>query len=39
MFATFQLIWTTFDFGIKFTQKNMNEKNFEKINIKIIKSI
>ena len=26
----FQLIWRTSDFGIKFAQKNMNDKNFEK---------
>ena len=30
----FQLIWRTPDFGTKFAQKNMNGKNFEKINIK-----
>ena len=30
----FLLIWRTSDFSIKFAQKNMNEKNFEKINIK-----
>ena len=28
--AKFQLIWTTSDFSIKFAQKNMNDKNFEK---------
>ena len=31
----FQPIWRTSDFGIKLAQKNMNENNFEKINIKI----
>ena len=35
----FQLIWRTSDFGTKFAQKNMNDKNFEKINIKIEISI
>ena len=30
----FQLIWRTSYFGTKFVQKNMNDKNFEKINIK-----
>ena len=29
----FQLIWRASDFGTKFTQKDMNGKNFEKINI------
>ena len=28
-----QLIWRTADFATKFAQKNMNDKNFEKINI------
>ena len=31
----FQLIWRTSDFGTKFAQKNMNNKNFEKRNIKL----
>ena len=31
----FHPIWRTSDFGIKLAQKNMNENNFEKINIKI----
>ena len=31
----FQLIWRTSDFGTKFAQNNMSDKNFEKINIKI----
>ena len=35
----FQLIWRTLDFGTKFALKNMNDKNFEKINIKIIISM
>ena len=30
----FQLIWRTSDFGTKFAQKNVNNKNFGKINIK-----
>ena len=31
----FQLIWRTPDFGTKFAQKkNMNDKYFEKMNIK-----
>ena len=30
-----QLIWKTSDFENKFTPKNMNDKNFEKINIKL----
>ena len=30
----FQLIWSTSDFGIKFAQKNMYDKIFEKIDIK-----
>ena len=29
-FTKFQLIWGTSDFGIKFAQKNTNDKNFEK---------
>ena len=32
----FQLIWRTSDYRTKFTQKNMNGKNFEKMNIKIV---
>ena len=35
--TNFQLIWRTSDFGTKFAQKNMNDKNFEKINIKLEK--
>ena len=35
----FQLIWKTSDFGIKLPQKIMNDKNFEKINIKIVINI
>ena len=31
----FQLIWRTSDFGAKFAQDYMNDKNFEKIRIKI----
>ena len=30
----FHLIWRTSDFGTKFAQKDMNDKNFEKRNIK-----
>ena len=30
----FQLIWINSDFEIKFAQKNMNDKNLRKINIK-----
>ena len=30
----FQLIWRTSDFGTKLAIKNMNDKNFETINIK-----
>ena len=30
----FHLIWRTSDFGKKFAQKDMNDKNFGKINIK-----
>ena len=30
----FQLTWRTSDFGTKFAQKNMNNRNFEKMNIK-----
>ena len=35
----FQLIRRTSDFGTKFSPKNMNDKNFEKINIQIVISI
>ena len=35
----FQLIWRTSDFETKFVQRNMNDKNFGKINIKIVTSI
>ena len=35
----FQLIWRTSDFGTKFVQRNMTDKNFEKMNIKIEISI
>ena len=38
-YAKFQLIWRTSDFGTKFTQKNVNNKNFEKLNIKIMISL
>ena len=31
----FQLIWRTSDFGTKFAQINVNDKNLGKINIKI----
>ena len=31
--TNFQLIWRTSDFGTKFAQKNMNDKNFEKIKV------
>ena len=30
----FQLIWRTSDFGTIFAQKNVSDKNFEKMNIK-----
>ena len=30
----FLLIWRTSDFGTKFAQENVNDKNFGKINIK-----
>ena len=30
----FELIWRTSDFGTKFAQKSMNDKNFGKIKIK-----
>ena len=33
------VIVTTSDFETKFAQKNMNDKNFEKTNIKIVISI
>ena len=35
----FHLIWRTPDFGTKLAKKNMNDKHFEKINIKIVISI
>ena len=35
----FQLMWKTSDFKTKFAQKNMTDKNFEKISIKIVISI
>ena len=35
----FQLNWRILDFWIKLAQKNMNEKTFEKINIKIVITI
>ena len=35
----FQSIWRTLDFGTKFVQKNMTDKNFEKRNIKIVISM
>ena len=35
----FQLISRNSDFGTKFVQKNMNDKNFEKISIKLVISI
>ena len=38
-FIKFQLIRKTSDSVTKFAQKNMNEKNFEKINVKIVISI
>ena len=38
-FTKFQLIWRTSDFETKFAQKNMTDKNFEKINIKIVVSM
>ena len=37
--ANFQSIWRTPDFETKFAQKNMTDKNFQKINIKILISI
>ena len=33
-----QSIWRTSDFQTKLDQKNMTDKNFEKINIKIVTS-
>ena len=30
----FKLIWRMSDFGAKFAPKNLNDKNFEKVNIK-----
>ena len=35
----FQSIWRTLDFGTIFVQKNMTDKNFEKINIETVISI
>ena len=35
----FQLIWRTSDFETKLAPKNVNDKHFEKINIKILISI
>ena len=32
----FQFIWRTSHFGTKFAQTNINENNFEKINIKTV---
>ena len=29
-------MWRTSEFGTKFAPKNMNEKHFEKINVKIV---
>ena len=37
--ARFQSRGTTSDFGTKFCQNYMNDKNFEKLNIKIVISI
>ena len=31
----FQLIWKTSDYGTKFAKKNVSDKNFGKINIKL----
>ena len=38
-FKKFLLIWRTSDFEIKFAHKNMNEKIFEKINVKTVISM
>ena len=35
----FQSLWRTSDFETKFAQKNMTDKNFGQINIKIVISI
>ena len=35
----FQLIWRTSDFGRKLAEENMNDGDFEKINIEIVISI
>ena len=35
----FQSIWRTSDFETKFAQKNMTDKSFEKINVKMVISI
>ena len=32
----FHVIWRTSDFGTKLAQKNITDKSFEKINIKIV---
>ena len=37
--TNFQLIWRTSNFGTKFAPKNINVKNFEKMNTKIVISI
>ena len=37
--ARFQSIGTTSDFATKFAQNDMNDKPFERINIKIVISI
>ena len=34
--ARFQSMGTSSDFGTKFVQKNTNERNFEKTNVKIV---
>ena len=34
-FTKFQPIWKTSNFGTKFFQKNINDKNFEKIKLKL----
>ena len=38
-FTKFQLIWKTSDLETKFAPKNVTDKNFEKINIKIVISV
>ena len=37
--TNFKLIWRTSDFGTDFAQKDITEKNFEKLNFKIVKNI